>query len=72
MRDGRAPDRAPLDARASSPPPRPDPRMKEQLLKRLQDEIAVLDRELKSELPKAIQRAREFGDLRENAEYKAA
>lgn len=47
-------------------------RMKDQLLKRLQDEIAVLDRELKSELPKAIQRAREFGDLRENAEYKAA
>jgi transcription elongation factor GreA len=46
--------------------------MKEQLLKRLQDEIATLDRELKSELPKAIQRAREFGDLRENAEYKAA
>jgi transcription elongation factor GreA len=46
--------------------------MKDQLLKRLQDEIAVLDRELKSELPKAIQRAREFGDLRENAEYKAA
>jgi transcription elongation factor GreA len=53
--------------------PRPqDPGMKDQLLKRLQDEIAVLDRELKSELPKEIKRARELGDLRENAEYKAA
>ena len=29
-------------------------------------------RELKTELPKEIQRARELGDLRENAEYKAA
>ena len=46
--------------------------MKAQLLKRLQDEIAALDRELKSELPKEIQRARELGDLRENAEYHAA
>jgi transcription elongation factor GreA len=46
--------------------------MKDQLLKRLQDEITALDRELKSELPKEIQRARELGDLRENAEYKAA
>jgi transcription elongation factor GreA len=46
--------------------------MKDQLLKRLQDEIATLDRELKSELPKEIKRARELGDLRENAEYKAA
>src|SRR4030095_10243300 len=35
-------------------------------------EIAVLERELKVELPKEIQRARELGDLRENAEYKAA
>jgi transcription elongation factor GreA len=46
--------------------------MKDQLLKKLQDEIAVLDRELKSELPKEIRRARELGDLRENAEYHAA
>jgi transcription elongation factor GreA len=46
--------------------------MKDQLLKKLQDEIAVLDRELKSELPKEIKRARELGDLRENAEYHAA
>ena len=46
--------------------------MKEQLLKRFQDEIHRLDRELKAELPKEIQRARELGDLRENAEYHAA
>ena len=36
------------------------------------DEIAALERELKFELPKEIQRARELGDLRENAEYKSA
>jgi transcription elongation factor GreA len=46
--------------------------MKAQLLKRFEDEIAQLERELKSELPKEIQRARELGDLRENAEYHAA
>jgi transcription elongation factor GreA len=46
--------------------------MKDQLLKKLQDEIAALDRELKTDLPKEIKRARELGDLRENAEYKAA
>ena len=46
--------------------------MKERILKRFSDEIAVLERELKVDLPKEIQRAREHGDLRENAEYKAA
>jgi transcription elongation factor GreA len=40
--------------------------------KRLEDEIQKLDYELKVQLPKEIQRAREYGDLRENAEYKAA
>jgi transcription elongation factor GreA len=40
--------------------------------KRLEDEIRTLDYELKVQLPKEIQRAREYGDLRENAEYKAA
>ncbi|HEV8254404.1 MAG TPA: transcription elongation factor GreA [Vicinamibacteria bacterium] len=40
--------------------------------KRLEDEIRTLDYELKVELPKEILRAREHGDLRENAEYKAA
>ena len=46
--------------------------MKERILKRFNDELATLERELKIDLPKEIQRARELGDLRENAEYKAA
>jgi transcription elongation factor GreA len=46
--------------------------MKERLIKKFEDEIAALDRELKLELPKEIRRARELGDLRENAEYAAA
>lgn len=46
--------------------------MKERLIKKFEDEIGALDRELKVELPKEIKRARELGDLRENAEYQAA
>jgi transcription elongation factor GreA len=46
--------------------------MKDQILKKLQGEIALLERELHSDLPKEIRRARELGDLRENAEYHAA
>jgi transcription elongation factor GreA len=46
--------------------------MKARLVKRFEDEINELERELKTQLPKEIQRARELGDLRENAEYKAA
>jgi transcription elongation factor GreA len=46
--------------------------MKERLIKKFEDEIATLDRELKLELPREIKRARELGDLRENAEYHAA
>ena len=46
--------------------------MKARLLKKFEDEIHQLDRELKTSLPKEIQRARELGDLRENAEYQAA
>jgi transcription elongation factor GreA len=46
--------------------------VKDRILKRFNDEISALERELKIELPKEIQRARELGDLRENAEYKAA
>src|SRR5262245_62735897 len=46
--------------------------MKDRILKRFNDEIAALERELKVDLPKEIKRARELGDLRENAEYKAA
>jgi transcription elongation factor GreA len=40
--------------------------------KKLEEQIRELDYELKVTLPKEIQRAREYGDLRENAEYKAA
>ncbi len=46
--------------------------MKDRLIKKFEDEIHALDRELKLELPKEIRRARELGDLRENAEYAAA
>jgi|SRR5687767_9410009 transcription elongation factor GreA len=46
--------------------------MKASLIKRFETEIAALERELTQELPKEIQRARELGDLRENAEYAAA
>jgi len=40
--------------------------------KKLQAELDELEEELHFKLPKEIQKAREFGDLRENAEYKAA
>jgi len=40
--------------------------------KKLQDEIAALERELHDELPKEIKVARAHGDLSENAEYKYA
>jgi transcription elongation factor GreA len=46
--------------------------VKDRLIKKFEDEIHALDRELKLELPKEIKRARELGDLRENAEYAAA
>ena len=46
--------------------------MKDRLIRKFEDEIASLERELKLELPKEIKRARELGDLRENAEYAAA
>lgn len=44
----------------------------EAVKKKLQDELDLLEEELHFKLPKEIQKAREFGDLRENAEYKAA
>jgi transcription elongation factor GreA len=46
--------------------------VKDRILKKFNDEIAALERELKFELPQEIKRARELGDLRENAEYKSA
>jgi transcription elongation factor GreA len=39
---------------------------------KLKEELETLEDELHFKLPKEIQHAREFGDLRENAEYKAA
>ncbi len=44
----------------------------EAVRKKLQKELDSLEEELHFKLPKEIQKAREFGDLRENAEYKAA
>lgn len=42
------------------------------LIKKLQEEIAALEIELRIELPREILRARAHGDLSENAEYHAA
>ena len=44
----------------------------EELKKKLQDEIAALEYELRNELPKEILKARAHGDLSENEEYHAA
>ena len=44
----------------------------EGLKKKLQEEVAALDYELRNELPKEILKARAHGDLSENAEYHAA
>ena len=42
------------------------------LIKKLQEEIAVLENEFRVELPREILKARAHGDLSENAEYHAA
>jgi transcription elongation factor GreA len=39
---------------------------------KLKAELAVVERELKTTIPKTIQKARELGDLKENAEYHSA
>jgi transcription elongation factor GreA len=44
----------------------------EDLKKKLQQEIAALETELRIELPREILKARAHGDLSENAEYHAA
>jgi transcription elongation factor GreA len=46
--------------------------LKAQIIKKFEDEIQQLEKELKTQLPQEIKRARELGDLRENAEYHAA
>ena len=44
----------------------------EDIKKKLQEEIAILEHEFRHELPKEILKARAHGDLSENAEYHAA
>ncbi len=39
------------------------------IVKKLQEEISVLERELNHDLPKELKRARALGDLSENAEF---
>ncbi|MDQ3684905.1 MAG: transcription elongation factor GreA [Acidobacteriota bacterium] len=46
--------------------------MSENIKQRLRAELDELDTELRVHLPKEIKRALEYGDLRENAEYRAA
>jgi transcription elongation factor GreA len=46
--------------------------IKDVLVKKFEEEIQGLERELRTELPQEIRRARELGDLSENAEYQAA
>jgi transcription elongation factor GreA len=44
----------------------------ESVKQKLQQELEELDQELRVELPRQIKTAKEWGDLRENAEYHAA
>ena len=46
--------------------------MTENIKQKLQAELDELESELRVHLPREIKRAKEFGDLRENAEYHAA
>ena len=46
--------------------------MKQSILKKLDKELSESQKELQVDIPKAIGIAREHGDLKENAEYKAA
>ena len=46
--------------------------MTTEIKQRLQADLDELEMELRVHLPKEIKRALEFGDLRENAEYRAA
>lgn len=46
--------------------------MSEDIKQKLQTDLDELESELRVHLPKEIKRALEFGDLRENSEYRAA
>ena len=46
--------------------------MQEQIKKKLQDEMNLLEHELNHELPKELKKAVALGDLSENAEYHMA
>lgn len=46
--------------------------IRERLLTKVEDEIAVLERELKVDLPRQLAEAAAHGDLSENAEHEAA
>jgi len=46
--------------------------MSSDIRKKLDDEIAALEKELREELPKALKTAAALGDLSENADYSAA
>jgi transcription elongation factor GreA len=41
-------------------------------VERLKEQLAILERELRVDLPERIRQARELGDLRENGEYEVA
>lgn len=43
-----------------------------QIKKKLEDEIKILEHELKNDLPKELKKAAALGDLSENAEYQTA
>src|SRR5215211_6193380 len=51
---------------------RKDNRVSQVIKEKLQGELEELEAELRINLPKEIKRALEFGDLRENSEYRAA
>lgn len=42
------------------------------IVERLKEQLALLERELRVDLPERIRQARELGDLRENGEYEVA
>ena len=46
--------------------------MSSDIKKKLEEEIQLLERELREELPKALKTAAALGDLSENADYQAA